>query len=281
LLVEAAFAMAAAKTGALLVLPGRDPLGRHVEGGIELGGRVSLPLLLSIFDASSAGHDGAAIVDRNRIERFAVHLPSSRNSEELAGRGMRHSAALGLSESCDALVIVASEERGTVSVAQEGKLTRMKSAAALKHVLERFAAAKHPQPVKESWQRYAAENGHWKLLALAMACVAWFVLAYNPSTIQRTIVVPIEYRNLPAQLLLGDGTPTEARVTLSGSERSFRFLAPEAMRISIDLGKAQAGPGDYPITDKNIALPPNLNLYRIEPSYLHLNLREASANGRQ
>jgi uncharacterized protein (TIGR00159 family) len=280
LLVEAAFSMAAERTGALLVLPGNDPLGRHVEGGIELGGRMSLPLLLSIFDVGSAGHDGATIVDRNRVERFAAHLPTSHSPAELAGRGMRHSAALGLSECCDALVIVVSEERGAVSVAQEGKLTRMESAAALKQRLEQFVAAKHPQPVRSSWQRYVTANGHWKLLALALACLAWFVLAYNPDTIQQPFKVPIQYRNVPQHLELGGDTPTEAEVTLSGAERNFRFLDPAQMRITIDLRGAEAGRGTYAITEQSIVLPPNLSLYRIEPSSIQLNLRPAT-NGRQ
>jgi uncharacterized protein (TIGR00159 family) len=273
-LVEAAFAMAAAKTGALIVLPGRDPIERHIEGGIELGGRASLPLLLSIFDAHSAGHDGAVIVDHGQIDRFAAHLPSSRNVAELAARGTRHAAALGLSECCDALVMVVSEERGVVSVAQDGRLRRMKTAAELKHLLERFVDAKHPQAGSGFLRRYVSENGLLKLLAIGLTCVAWFVLAYNPSTVQRTFVVPIEYRSLPEDLVLGDGTPTEARVTLSGSERNFRFLAPETMRISVNLSQAQPGSGSFPITENNIALPANLNLYRIEPAYLELDLQK-------
>src|SRR5262245_61499103 len=114
--------LAARRTGALVVLPGREPLDRHLEGGVELDGRVSEPLIQSLFDTSSPGHDGALVVRGDRIERFAVHLPLSTDREQLDGVGTRHAAALGLAERCDALCIVVSEERGAISVARDGEL---------------------------------------------------------------------------------------------------------------------------------------------------------------
>ena len=104
------------------MLPQREPIESHVEGGIALDGRLSEPLLLSLFDPSSPGHDGAVILRGAQIERFAVHLPLSVNRAALGPGGTRHAAALGLSERCDAICIVVSEERGTVSVARDGLL---------------------------------------------------------------------------------------------------------------------------------------------------------------
>ena len=114
--------LAAQRTGALIVIPGREPLGRHIDGGIPLGGRMSEPLLYSIFDPSSPGHDGAVVLRGQIVERFAAHLPLSANHEVLGTRGTRHAAALGLSERCDAICIVVSEERGAVSIARAGEL---------------------------------------------------------------------------------------------------------------------------------------------------------------
>src|SRR5215468_8816494 len=121
-IVRAVARLAATRVGALIVLPQREPIESHVEGGIPLEGRISEPLLLSIFDASSPGHDGAVILRGSQLERFAVHLPLSVNHAALGPGGTRHAAALGLAERCDATCIVVSEERGTVSIARDGAI---------------------------------------------------------------------------------------------------------------------------------------------------------------
>jgi uncharacterized protein (TIGR00159 family) len=276
-LVEAAFILAGDRTGALIVLKGSEPLDRHLNGGVTLGGQISKPLLYSIFDASSPGHDGAVLVEGNRIEKFSAHLPISKNQKEIAGRGTRHSAALGLSECSDALIIVVSEERGVVSVAEGGKLKELDSAAALKARVEKYLESKFPQPTTATWKSFTVEHVRLKMLALTLAIVAWFALAYNPHTIQRTFVIPIEYRYQPTQLLLDERAPDEARVTLSGSERNFRFLEPGSLKISIDLTEARIGQQEIAITDKNVRLPTNMTMYRIEPRIIRLHLQEPIA----
>ncbi|MGK0186282.1 MAG: diadenylate cyclase [Verrucomicrobiales bacterium] len=144
-IVDAVFALAADKTGALIVIKGHDALRRHLNGGVKLDGKISAPLLNSIFDSNSAGHDGAVIVRDERISEFAAHLPVSKNQSEVAGRGTRHAASIGLSESCDALVIVVSEERGVVSVVESGKMEEVATTAELMARLEGFYTAKCPQ----------------------------------------------------------------------------------------------------------------------------------------
>jgi diadenylate cyclase len=276
--VEAAFNLASSKTGALIVIKGSEPLDRHLDGGIPLGGHISKPLFYSIFDSSSPGHDGAVIIERDRISRFAAHLPISKNHKEISGRGTRHSAGLGLSELCDALVIVVSEERGEVSVAESGRLRKMSSAADLMNHIERFHADNFPETDAAVWQKFVTKHWPLKIFALMLTIVAWFVLAYNPSTVQRTFVVPIEYRNLSSDMQLDKDAPNEARVTLSGSEGNFRFLEPSTLTISIDLGNIQSYDEQaITITEENIRLPANLQMYRIEPHTIRLDFRKPEA----
>jgi uncharacterized protein (TIGR00159 family) len=270
-LVEAVFNMAASKTGALIVLKGKEPLARHLDSGVALGGEVSKSLLYSIFDARTPGHDGAVVIDNDRIELFAAHLPISKNTQEISERGTRHSAALGLSERSDALTVVVSEERGVVSLAESGKLKEIATAADLKRRLEDFLSATSPNTIQPS--RFITQHGRLKILAMAVAIVAWFVLAYDPHTVQRIFVVPIEYRNLPKELLLGERAPNDARITLSGLERDFRFLEPSSLKITLDLTGSRSGYQELPVTDRNLRIPANLSPYRIEPRIIRLDFR--------
>ena len=106
---------------------------------------------------------------------------------------------------------------------------------------------------------------------------AWFVLAYDPHTVQRTFAVPVEYRNLPEVVDLDETAPSEARVTLSGSERDFRFLDPGSLKISLDLAQVEAGFQEVVVAGSNINLPSNVTLYRIEPRVMRLYVRARQA----
>ncbi|NIO09171.1 MAG: hypothetical protein GTO40_14630, partial [Deltaproteobacteria bacterium] len=147
------------KIGALIVLPGTQPIDRHISGGIGLAGTLSEPLLKSIFDPHSAGHDGAVIVERDQITRFATHLPLSKDFRQLSRVGTRHSAALGLSELTDALCLVVSEERGVISFAREGKLQQIRDTQELVSLLDSFMREKYFPPVaKKLGVRLLREN---------------------------------------------------------------------------------------------------------------------------
>lgn len=279
-LVEIVFKMAALKTGALIVMKGKEPLGRHLNGGVKLNGKLSAPLLFSIFDSSSPGHDGAVVIDSNGVEQFAVHLPISQNVNQIAGRGTRHSAALGLSEVSDALTIVVSEERGVVSVAETGALDEMKTATALKQRLDDFLGAAFPANQPPLWRSILIQHAGEKVLALTMAIIAWFTLAYDPHTVQRTFIVPIEYRNVAKQLEFETTAPSECRVTLSGSERNFRFLDPATLKVSLDLSGITKGYHELQLSEQSIRLPANLDPYRIEPRVIRvlLNFQQPKPN---
>lgn len=277
-IVESVFKMAATRTGALIVLKGKEPLERHLNGGVLLNGRISNALLYSIFDSHSPGHDGAVIIDKDRITQFGAHLPISKNTKAISGRGTRHSAALGLSERSDALTIVVSEERGIVSVADAGKLMEMSTASDLKQHLEQCLETAFPAASQSLSRRFLLQHPWLKLLSFAIAVAAWFVLAYDPHTVQRTFVVPVEYRNLPKELELDETAPSEARVTLSGSDRDFRFLDPGSLKISLDLAKVQVGFQEVVVAAPNINLPSNVTLYRIEPRVMRLYGRTRKSN---
>lgn len=108
--------------GALIVLKQNITLKNYVETGIKIDAKVSYELLKTIFTPTSPLHDGAVIIQGDRIVAASCVLPLTQNSDITIPFGTRHRAALGLSEETDALIIVVSEETGSISAALDGKM---------------------------------------------------------------------------------------------------------------------------------------------------------------
>ena len=121
LIVDSLVKLAAQRRGAIVVFPGKEPIQEWLSGGFKLDAKPSIPLIMSIFDPNSPGHDGALIIQKGKFTRFGVRLPVSQSSKLPDEYGTRHHAAMGLSEKSDALTIVVSEERGKISIFGNGK----------------------------------------------------------------------------------------------------------------------------------------------------------------
>ena len=121
--MDAISAMRQSRTGALIAIERTTGLRSYVETGSLIQARMSSELLQSIFYEKNPLHDGAVIVRNNRIEAARCILPVSTSMKLSPHLGLRHRAAIGLSEITDALVVVASEETGKVSVALNGEMT--------------------------------------------------------------------------------------------------------------------------------------------------------------
>jgi diadenylate cyclase len=111
--------------GALIVIERELELKNLIETGVRLDAEIKSDLLLSIFNTRSPLHDGAVILTHGRIASAGAILPLSSRPDISKGYGTRHRAALGLSEESDAVVIVVSEEQGSVSIAFDGRLTKL------------------------------------------------------------------------------------------------------------------------------------------------------------
>jgi len=128
--------MSEIRQGALIILTRRNELKQYINTGEVLEARLSVPLLESIFYGQGPLHDGAVIVSGNRIMAAACILPVSGNTRIPKRLGLRHRAAVGITEVSDAIAIVVSEENGKISYALGGKLTGKVSAGELKSFLE-------------------------------------------------------------------------------------------------------------------------------------------------
>jgi len=123
-LVVAATLLAAKRTGALIVIERSIGLRNYIESGIPLDARLTYDLLVSVFQPTSPLHDGAVIVQNDRIAAAACFLPLTINPRLSRELGSRHRAAIGLTEENDAVALVVSEETGVISLVMAGEIDR-------------------------------------------------------------------------------------------------------------------------------------------------------------
>jgi diadenylate cyclase len=134
---KACINMAKTKTGALIVICGDSSLDLYIETGDVLNANISSRMIESIFMKNGPLHDGAIIIDDNKIAGARCVLPFTNSTELPPYFGMRHRAGLGISENTDAFVILISEERGEISIAEKSELTQGLSEDELWHILKK------------------------------------------------------------------------------------------------------------------------------------------------
>jgi diadenylate cyclase len=140
--------LAAHKTGALIVLERDIGLRTFIESGVRLEARISRDLLLSIFQVGLPLHDGAVIVQKDRLAAGACFLPLTTNPALSRKLGTRHRAAIGITEETDCLAIVVSEETGRISVAAFGELAQGLSPAELLERVNRHFEVQRPTSMR-------------------------------------------------------------------------------------------------------------------------------------
>ena len=266
------------RTGALIVLRGRDPLNRHMEGGFDLDGKLSAALLLSIFDIHSEGHDGAVLIDGGRVQKFGLHLPLSKNLPLLAGLGTRHAAAVGITEMTDAMCIVVSEQRGTIGVARRGDFKIMPDPVALAKDLTAYLRAEGGDTTGHWWTIFTRHKTE-KMFAGILSLVLWFmfVQGFKPETISYD--VPLITRNVPDGLRVRAYSPHKISVTLSGLKRDLDRLDPARLRVHVNLEGQDPGPDRVLVSEDDLRIPPDVRFIEANPPSVEVELIPAAATG--
>jgi diadenylate cyclase len=140
--VTAASRLSARQHGALIILQRHDSLREYIQTGIHMDSAVSPEILMQIFYPNTPLHDGAVLIADNRIEAAACVMPLSSsgilNKTTDRKMGLRHRAALGISEASDAIAVVVSEETGTISIAHSGRIIRRLDSERLENILLTF-----------------------------------------------------------------------------------------------------------------------------------------------
>ncbi len=134
-IVLAVTTLASEKTGALIVIERNIGLRNFIDAGVQLDARISYDLLVTIFNPTTPLHDGAVIIQNERLAAASVFLPLTKNPEISRELGTRHRAAIGITEGSDAISLVVSEETGSITYVEAGKVWRNLDTTALRRLL--------------------------------------------------------------------------------------------------------------------------------------------------
>ena len=270
---DAVFRMAAERIGAIIVFKQKDYLKNLIKDGIPFDGKISEPVLLSIFQKHSPLHDGAILIEDNKIKMVAGFLPMT--EAHLPNQyGSRHRAALGLSERSDAFIIVISEERGEVSVIQHAQIKKVQDPKKLCNFIQQHTLKKERKKklsLKTIASNMFLKNWPKKLSTLLLVFIFYIMLA-GQQNYSQTLFVPIEYINIPTNKELVS-PPKNAKIFIKGLRKLVASLKSEEIRIELDVSLAQWGRRTYNITEGNINLPSGIHLEYIDPTVVKLDFR--------
>ena len=148
--IESIKLLAASNTGALMVVSRNSPLRFYADSGDLMNSMISKRLIMAIFNKLSPMHDGAVIIYSDKIIAARCILPVSERDDVPANFGLRHRAAVGMSEATDSLILIVSEETGQISIAQNGALYENLSIRALRQSVKEYFSDEDPSLEVES-----------------------------------------------------------------------------------------------------------------------------------
>lgn len=273
LIARALFSLADQRRGAIIVCPGKESIDEWSAGGYPLDATPSFPLVMSIFDPNSPGHDGAVIIENGRLARLGVRLPISQTAKLSDSLGTRHHAGMGLAEKSDALVFVVSEERGLVSLFRNGLQTPMESQEQIKAAIadHREEMARLPVDLPKGKMTWPAASK--AVVSVVLSIVFWCILTVSQGEIvEQVISVPLVFKGLPSHLIMTGEKDKEVRLVLAGSKSAVETEAASVSSVEIDLTNAAEGKQTFLINEDNIRLPKGVRLIDISPSSLSLAL---------
>ncbi len=273
-LVRTLFDLARQKIGALVVLQGKDSVSRHLQGGIRLQGEISEAILKSIFDPNSIGHDGAVLLVNQQIVEFGSYLPLSTRFIKTEGRGTRHAAAMGVAERSDALCLVVSEERGSISIISGGEIKEIKDPVFLAAILRKFYDAIYPETPTRSWRYFIKKNYREKVGAFILTLALWYVLVYESELVYKTYNIPVEYSQLSDTMYVSEVNPNDVEVTFSGPRSAFHFLNEKNIHVNLKLFNASPGEKQLLISESNFTFPKEIYLENISTKRIKVKIEK-------
>lgn len=263
------FELAQGRHGALMVFPGMDNLEEIAQSGISWNGSFSKEMILSIFFPNNPVHDGAIIINGNRITQVGVILPLSQRHDLPSFYGTRHRAAVGLAESTDALVLLVSEERGNVMAAKGSEMILVDHKEGVTALLRR-----HLGDSIEEGHKVSRE----KIKTTAAAFISFFIITSVWLSFTRgqdsliAFDIPIEFKNKSPEAQITYRSAHSVRVHLAGSGSLIKTIRPEQIHVEFDVKDASIGSNNFQILAKNIKMPPGIAVNSVNPQDVRIML---------
>jgi len=269
IIVESVGALSRRKIGALIVFPAKEDLQDITQSGIPWRGLVSKEMIMSIFWPDNPVHDGAAVIQGDRIIDVGVILPLSYSDELPSQYGTRHRAALGLAETTDALVIAVSEETGKVAVAKNANISALDKNTHLVSILREHMGMKEEKG--ESLKKEKFTIGIAALVSILFVTAIWFSFSKGLDSMI-TLEIPVEYTKRNPEMEIVDTSIDAVSLHLAGSGTLIKSIRPEQVQVRLDLEKAIVGENIFSITQDNITLPPGIFLKKVVPPVVEATL---------
>jgi len=276
-IANAAFDLAQSALGGLVVITRRDSIGELVEGGVQIGANVSVELLYAIFEKLSPLHDGAVIVEDDRLVSANVVLPLTRRQNVPSFYGTRHRAAMGLAERCDALVVVVSEERSEVTLMDAGAIHHIKDPEQLVAMLEKLLT-RPSERVSDRLRRLFFAHLGLKFAALALAAVVWSMSFMASGTTIRTLSAPVEFSDVPGGMEVAQQSTDTLEIQLRGSPWIMESLNLQTLVAQFDLRSLHEGWQTIRFQPTSLDLPPGIQVDRVTPRTLRVDIVRAGAH---
>jgi diadenylate cyclase len=275
-LVDAAFSLARSRIGAIVVVERGDRIEEWTTGGVPLHAQATAPLLVALFQKESPLHDGAVVVQNGELMMAGCYLPLSVAEGLPQHLGTRHRAALGISERCDALAVVVSEQRGRVSVARGGQVRELDRPEELRGVLDQATTKQASGGIGKRTLRALTSRLPAKAFSLVLVSAVWVSLA-GKQDVEVRLSVPVETRNLPERWEIIEPHEPRVQLVLRGMRKDVMTLNDARVFAEVDLSLARLGRRTFRLGPNEIVMPNDrVQVVRIEPPEIKFRFQERS-----
>lgn len=279
-IIEAINYLTQNKIGALIVFQNKVNLENLISHQLEIDALIKKELLISIFNKNSPLHDGAVILENDKIKYVSAHLPLAENYKFKQKLGTRHRAGVGITEKTDALSLIVSEESGKISLAKEGKIYYdLSLEKTKKELLNFYQLLENKNGFKGLFSFFDFKKIKKMFLiyifSFFLILSYWISLNFNRPTIQKAIEVGIEFKNLNEGLIVSKLNPSKVKISLRGRDIDFNNLKENLVKVVIDLRDSSEGNYFLSLNKKDVVgLKDEVEIIKFEPERISFKIEK-------